>query len=172
MRNIKLTECEADGINLFVSEIVTLPMVEGIYLLPYHTRMFGEYGINIVTVYNKSWKYDTLITETEKKRDTSQEFKSLQHDVEKYGSIFKDSRLRFFYQDFVDYLPFVFHSREILAKKNLAAGIILFDRFGNLEEKQSEAQREFGIPSTVKITNIDKIKPVESPSLEYFKTAK
>ncbi len=169
MKKFTLTECESDGINLFVSEIVALPMVEAIYLVPYRTKIFEEYGIDIVTIYNKSWKYDTLITGTEKKRDTDHEFENLQHDIEKYDAIFNGSRLKFFSQDFADYLPFVFSCRERIAKKSLAAGIILFDRFGNLKEKQTEAQREFGIPSTVEITNIESIKPVSAPSLEYLK---
>lgn len=170
MRNIKLTECETGGINLFVSEIITLPMVEAIYLLPYQSKVFGEFGVDIVTVYNNSLRYDHLLTGGDEKRETSYEFKRLQDDVSRYGAIFNGSRLRFFSQDYSDFLPFILTSRERIAKHELARGIILFDRFGNLQDKQVEAQREFGLPGTVRITNIDNIKEVEKPSLEYLKT--
>lgn len=170
MRNIKLTECEVDGINLFMSELITLPVVEAVYLLPYKTKIFGKYGVDVVTVYNNSLKYDTLVTGTNEKRDSSSELESLQETISDYGKIFAEGRLRFFAEDAADFLPFIFKSREILAKRSLASGIILFDRFGDIEAKQHEAQTTVGLlPNTVEISNLDSIKQGKELVSEYKK---
>ena len=165
MKKFVLTPCEIDGINLFIEENVSLPTVEAVYLLACKTKIFEEEKIDIVTVYNTSTAYNSLFAE-----GTTLECGRLQDSIEKYQALFNNGRLSFLSHNSSDFLPFIFSTRERIAKRELAKGIIVFDRFGNIKKKQIDAQCELGISSDVEITNINEIIPTEKILEKVLKT--
>lgn len=154
MKKITLTTFEVDSISLFIDDVVAIPCVEAIYLLACKRRIFGDTVIDVVTVYNNSLAYNNLLTNNE---GFSLDFDKMYSELSCRQIPFSNSRLNFISQNSNDFLPFILNAKEKIAKRDLARGTILFDRFGHIKKKQMEAKNELGISSDIKITNIDEI---------------
>ena len=57
MRNRKLNQKEIDAINLFMSNICDIAIVEGVYIVPYLDTFNRKQGVRVIAIYNTESDY-------------------------------------------------------------------------------------------------------------------
>ncbi len=170
MKKIYLTNQEVDTINLFMDDITTISMVEGVYMLPYYAKNSGQSGIYIVTVYNNSKDYNNMVSVDEAVCNSDEEYNKINENIKRLNTIYKDERISFSIQNAVDFSTKTINQREFLSRRLLASGTILFDRFGNITSDQEAARRLVGtINNVYEVDNIKSILPRREYYFQYSK---
>lgn len=165
-----LTRSEIDGINLYLEEVVNIPMVEAVYLIASFSSKRGKKQIWVMTLFNNSLQYNGKIIGEERVRDIARDSEKLVTCNNCYNHIFRRARLFFGTEDAMNYNLSMVSNQELMAERSLISGTILFDRFGNFEANRQKALDTLEpLEDTFKISNIDAIKFVKTSSLEYIK---
>lgn len=165
-----LTKHEIDGINLYLEEVVKIPMIEAVYLISFVSSKQGRDRIWLMTLYNNSLAYNEKITGEKIHRDITKDSDKLVSCNHRYNCLFAKRRLSFITEDTANYNLGMMSNQQLMAERSLVSGTILFDRFGDFEanrQKASEVLEPF--EDSCQIENISAIKPVKAPSLAYLK---
>lgn len=161
MKNRKLNQKEIDAINLFMSNVTDIDIVEGVYIVPYMDNTSRKQGVRIVTIYNTTPDYlqDLNGNNTEL---TGIDYTNLHTTVANYNGFFQGTTsLSFFANDAKNYstLGILSHAKK-LSLQSLASGTILFDRFGDIEKTRFKAiDHVKPFKEAVLLKNIDEILP-------------
>lgn len=170
MRNFTLSQAEICGINLFMSDVVTIPMVEAVYLIPFVSSKDGTSKCDVVTIYNSSLYYNGLLTGEERYRDTSDEKNTIDEVMDIYAAFLKNSRVSFRKETSSNYDLSMMHIRELMAERSLVSGNILFDRFGKIKENRDRAVQLLSpFLDSMEVSNIEKVLDRKTPAVEYMK---
>lgn len=158
MKSIKLSKSEILIIKSFVHEMTNILAVECVYLVPYLDNSAKLGKVEVIVIKNDSLSYKGKLTGKETMRDTKTESDTLKIIVKKFKEKFKNSRLTFSCDDASNYSLTLMHNRELISEKELASGIILFDRFGDMEKNKQQASSMLECYSNIlQIENIDQI---------------
>lgn len=136
MKNITLSDEEVSGINMFIADLYTIPVVEAVYLLPPTDSDGEKERCEVVALLNNSLYYNGLITGAETYRCTDKERTNLAETISEYNGLFKNGRLCFEKDSSSNYCVSMMHRREFVAMQELLNGTILFDRFGEVSKKR------------------------------------
>lgn len=173
MKPLVLSEKEILNINSFIEEISSISMIEGIYLISFLDRNTGSQHVDIIAIYNSSLNYDVKLTGKEIKRDISNERKQVNAIIQKYKEKYNKKRLSFEIKDSLDYSLDLMYRREIIAEMSLVSGIIIFDRFGDLEDNKRSASRSLPQYSNLLlIENLDMILETQQKNPKLVKKMK
>lgn len=167
MRTKRLSKKEIDGINLFISNVIDIDIVEGIYIVPYRDVANNKQGARIITIFNESLDYSRKLTGSEE-RFNAFERDSLDWTILNYNGFF-GTDLTFYSNNASNYNLELFHHREKMSLKSLVSGTILFDRFGDVSKTKEQASTLIEpFEETIKIRNMKAILPTEVSS-QYVK---
>lgn len=156
MQRTCLLEKEIDGINLFISKVVDIPSVEGVYLLPYLSRI-NDYKFSVIAVFDSN-----LAT-------SNGDFINIEDNKKLLNNIFRDGRIRFTSQDIMEKPSPLTHNWYFFTEQALASGTILLDKSGNISAKKRHLEQRMGtFPNIVAVSNIDSLTPNDI-ALEYTK---
>ena len=172
MRNRKLNQKEVDAINLFVSNVTNIDIVEGIYLVPYVERT-NKRGVRVITIYNTDSDY-LLKLNGNNHTLTGIDYNSLHTTIMNYNGFFQNTTgLSFFANSSENYrcTTALTHSKK-MSMQSLVSGTILFDRFGDIEKarfKDLDYVQPF--KESVLLKNIDQVLPKDE-AIQYQKIIK
>ena len=138
MNFIVLSNEEILRIKSFIQDASDIPVVECVYLLPYYSQEEKKEKIDVITIWNESSYYNSLLTGEGEMRDSEEERVALEDIIQKYQHEAEDGRLTFLADDSWNYSLSLMSNREQKSEMSLANGTILFDRF---DEKKGEKVR-------------------------------
>lgn len=162
MKDKKFLDEEINAVSEFVLEAKEIPMVEAVYCVPYIETKTKQENCSVVVVYNYSKLYRCKISEGSKKEVDIEEMKKGMNGInelcEKYNSKMEGKGFLFSSEDSSKYISASIDRRNLVAKKDLISGKLLFDRFGDIKQEQ------VNIVKCLKIslyTNLSDIKNIE-----------
>ncbi len=165
MKFRRLNKKEIDGINLFMSNVCDIDIVEGVYIVPYFDVPNRKQGVRVITVFNDSAEYLLKVT------NNVSSFTIFDHDnlsttILNYNGFFENTTgLSFFKNDSRNYNSCgSLEHKEKLSLQSLVSGTILFDRFGELEKKKFTTINIVSpFKEAVQLRNIDEVLPKDGP---------
>ena len=159
-KTISLEEKEITSISSFVKDVINIPMVECVYLMPYYSMERDQATLDVVAIWNNNPTYNELLTGEKSRRDITFEASALDMTIGKYMEDIDEDidRLSFSKENIDDYSLTMLHRREYYAEKSLASGIILFDRFEQMAINQEKAYNYLGkFENAADVINIDEV---------------
>ena len=161
MRNRKLNQKEIDAINLFMSNICDIAIVEGVYIVPYLDTFNRKQGVRVITIYNTESDYLRELNGNNQSL-TEVDYTNLNTTVTNYNGFFQNTTgLSFFANDRKNYRDSeeLSHAKK-MSLQSLVSGTILFDRFGDVEKTRFKAFNKVKpFKEAVLLRNIDTILP-------------
>lgn len=136
MNSIILDEDEIIAINSFVNEIKDNIITDGVLIFPY-SDINGNVNLKVIVIRNISlqYVYRALGIRTIPKRSTK--LKEIDEIVNKYNILFDKRRLSFEITNDDDYNVTLLHEKELMHMRTLLSSTILYDRFGDVKERQN-----------------------------------
>lgn len=170
MRNRKLNQTEIDAINLFMSNICDIAIVEGVYIVPYLDTFNRKQGVRVIAIYNTESDYLRELNGNNHLL-TGYDYTNLHTTVTNYNGFFQNTTgLSFFANDRKNYR----YSEELshakkMSLQSLVSGTILFDRFGDVEKTRFKALNHVRpFKEAIQLRNVDKILPTNE-AIQYQK---
>jgi len=135
MNSILLEDDEIIAINSFVYEISENIITDGVLFFPYKD-FNNNISIKIIVIRNISLQYTTKVLGTNTIPKRSTKLKEISTIVSKYNTLFKGKRLSFEITNMDDYNVTLLHEKELRNMRTLLSSTILFDRFGDIIDRQ------------------------------------
>lgn len=161
MNSIILNKNEIDAINLFVRDITNNVIIEGILFYP-ELDKDGSFNLKVIVIRNIGLQYTVKALGTATIPKRAKRLKEIDSMVEDYNRCFNGKRLSFEITNIDDYNVVLMHENELKHMRTLFSSTILFDRFGDISERQN---RQIKYITKCKylpiIENIDSIIPSE-----------
>jgi len=156
MNNILLSEEEINIIKKFIENSKCINAIDGIYIEAYKASDTDINPIYVNALYNDSISYkEQLIA-----NNYTCDYDNIENQIDDLRSRYLDysSRIKFIIFPSDCYCPMLMNNKEISAERSLISGIILFDRFGNLDENKNYVSKFIsGFETAVQIENINEL---------------
>ena len=157
MNSIMLDDDEAIAINAFINEVSDNILTDGILLFPFYDNN-NQVTLNVIVIRNISLQYTYKILGSNTIPMRSTKLKEIDGIVSKYNMLFNNKRLSFKVTNIDDYNVTLMHEKELMHMRELLSSTILYDRFGDIKERQGRQIKYVSkYKNLPKVINLDTI---------------
>lgn len=165
MKDKKFINEEVNIISEFVIKAKENPVVEAVYCVPYIEPKTNAENCGVTVVYNSSLVYlDKVSKIIGKELDFNliiPEIEKIDVLCEEYNSKLKTSGFMFEKEDAFKFGATQMHKSDMLAKKDLISGKLIFDRFDDIKQTQVNILKFWDIEAYTNLSNIENIDDVK-----------
>ena len=158
---MELTEKEIEGLKSFIKRVKHIPMVEGVYIVPFISEATNKERISVVSIKNNTEVYNRRIFGLGSVRKIDLEEEKLRTAMDEYDR--ELDRLSFVEEDTSRYTLPVEDYRGLVSKMALVSGTILYDRLGTVSVHKDMATGV--INACTNVVPVENVSEVSAPAM-------